>query len=183
MLTATAALATTQHDSEKRQQSDRGYEVLCDDLGGARRWCFAMRTVIFAATLVAPPGTLTTKDAIAIASLLLGVAAVKIKRISPSLEIHLVRLHVVWNHLRANFAHGAEAISSVYETSSHGGGDSGSWNHGHCTAGPRRTSRPGVPDQHQAVGGDSQSVATSKLSVAFSWIDLTACGFSIWFRI
>ncbi|UOB59742.1 hypothetical protein MRS60_23650 [Burkholderia pyrrocinia] len=126
MLTTTAALATTQQDSDKIPQSDRGYEVLCDDLGGDRRLCFVMRTMIFATTLVAPPGTLTTKDAIAIASLLLGVAAVKIKRISPSVEIYLVCLQFVWNHLCANFARGAKAISLTFETSSNGGGDSGS---------------------------------------------------------
>ncbi|WP_341318362.1 hypothetical protein WN982_25205 [Paraburkholderia sp. IMGN_8] len=83
-----------------------------------------MRTMIFAATLVAPPGTLTTKDAIAIASLLLGIAAIKIRRILPSVEIYLVCLHVVWNHLHGNFARGAKATSSAVEASSNGGGDS-----------------------------------------------------------
>lgn len=128
MLTATAALATTQQDAEKILRSDRGYEGLCDDLGGDRRLCFAMRTMIFAATLVAPPGTLTTKDAIAIASLLLGVAAIKIRRMLPSVKIYVVCLHDVWNHLHGNFARGAKAISSAFEASSNGDGDSGSGN-------------------------------------------------------
>ncbi|WP_186178493.1 hypothetical protein [Burkholderia gladioli] len=52
----------------------RDYEPLCDDLGRDKRACLGARVLIILATTFAPAGSLTSKDAIAVASLWIGLS-------------------------------------------------------------------------------------------------------------
>lgn len=52
----------------------RDYEPLCDDLGHDKRACLGARVLIILATTFAPAGSLTSKDAIAVASLWIGLS-------------------------------------------------------------------------------------------------------------
>jgi hypothetical protein len=100
-----------QHNSMLVTKRDDSYKALCEDLGGDRRMCLLVRTMIFVATLTAPPGSLTIKDAIAIASLLISVGALFLKKIIPHVQLNLVCLHIVLR-LHSSFSRTALSISN-----------------------------------------------------------------------
>lgn len=52
----------------------RDYEPLCEDLGRDKRACIGARVLIILATTFAPTGSLTSKDAIAVASVWIGLS-------------------------------------------------------------------------------------------------------------
>jgi hypothetical protein len=108
MITTSATLAG-EHTSTIHKRDD-SYKVLCEELGGDRRLCLLMRTMLFIATLAAPPGSLTIKDAIAIASLLISVAVLSLKKIVPHVQINLVCLHIVLR-LHSSISRSSRAVS------------------------------------------------------------------------
>jgi len=99
------------HSSALPTPSGNEYEVLCGELGRNRNLCATAKLLIFLATTFAPSGSLTTRDAIAIASLLLTMTTIFVRSLRPALLNRLVHLRLIWS-TRTGLARGVDRVIS-----------------------------------------------------------------------